>query len=136
MSEKAGSAALPIEAPLRAGPIAATEPMTTSVSQSPSVRRARGVRLGAVLVLGYLGLSALPHLSHGLHRGCARVRESIGYSLDKYDAAYFAEHVECPEQPEPLFPPVVWDLTDEEKEKSVELYSQAVVGAFEDDCRL
>lgn len=33
----------------------------------------------------------------------------------------------CPDQPDPLVPPVLWELTDEEKAHSVDLFAQSVV---------
>ena len=38
--------------------------------------------------------------------------------------------ISCPAQPEPIFPKMIWNMTMDEKRKSADLYSQAVVRIF------
>lgn len=43
------------------------------------------------------------------------------------DVKVFDEWVKCPKQPKAIYPKMKWEMTDDEKKKSVDLFSQAVV---------
>ena len=44
-----------------------------------------------------------------------------------YDEAWFKSHVECPAQPAPIYPKIIWNMTHDDKRVSVERYAQSVV---------
>ena len=49
-----------------------------------------------------------------------------------YDQAWLDEHVKCPAQPEPLFPKMMWDMTEDEQTASIQKYSESVVSVILD----
>jgi hypothetical protein len=55
----------------------------------------------------------------------------------EYDwSASVLESVQCPVQPEALFPKTMWNMTSDEKDVLTKHYAEAVVGSFLDHCRL
>jgi hypothetical protein len=49
------------------------------------------------------------------------------YTLNPSPLAEPARGIRCPYQPEPLHPKIAWDMTKDEKARSADIFSQAVV---------
>jgi hypothetical protein len=49
------------------------------------------------------------------------------YTLNPTSPAEPVQGIKCPYQPEPLYPKISWDMTHDEKTRSADIFSQAVV---------
>ncbi|OCF45385.1 Gly-Xaa carboxypeptidase [Kwoniella heveanensis CBS 569] len=53
-------------------------------------------------------------------------QEDENWVVEKYGLEELKKYATCPEQPKAIYPNLTWELNDEERKKSVELYAQAV----------
>jgi Gly-Xaa carboxypeptidase len=106
-----------------------TAPASDASSRGPS-RWARPLLVSWVLlaalgnfypqigsVVRYISSSASPHAN-------------IYETSSRWSEEWLAEHAKCPVQPKPLHPKMVWNMTDKEKQDSLEKFAAAVVGFF------
>jgi Gly-Xaa carboxypeptidase len=90
---------------------------------APTPRQSWKPRIALGILAGLAAYHLIP--SHAFPKCLHRSRE---YTLGskELDLAYFEEHVKCPIQPKPLYPKHVWNMTQEEKDQSMKIFSEAV----------
>ncbi|WVR05361.1 hypothetical protein IAU60_002375 [Kwoniella sp. DSM 27419] len=98
----------------------------SSVKRKP-VWRGR-IFLGVMMILALIGhfWPRLASMSFGIEHKDGLDSSGMDDWLDKYDLATLKKWAKCPAQPKALQPNMTWDMTDEDKRKSADLYAQAV----------
>ena len=112
-------------------------PLPTQASSSPNPRRGR-IALAVFLAFATLiSLQDILPTSDFVQSTADSLSSTFGLKDGRGDAdhsswdeAYFRDHVRCPAQPQPIFPKMAWNMTDEEKRSSIDKYAQSVVSAI------
>jgi len=107
-------------------------PVPGSQTSLPRRSQLPKILLGTLLALAILinFSDSIPGSSYirALSPKCGLSTSDSIYDVEvRYDEAWFKDHVECPAQPKPIHPKMVWNMTDEEKKASIEKYAQSVV---------
>lgn len=92
-----------------------------------------------ILFLLLTTLLLSPILLHSVKPALELASSTARSLLQQNDAEYdwsALESVQCPVQPEALFPKTMWNMTSEEKEVLTKHYAEAVVGSSLFYCRL
>lgn len=106
------------------------------VSTAPEPRSWRQSRLLWPLLVSLLAYNALTTLPSALSAASSLAGAALERAQDVYDDLRYADtfdwdsfdaQVRCPEQPKALYAPIVWNMTQGDKARSADLYSQAVV---------
>jgi Gly-Xaa carboxypeptidase len=101
----------------------------TSPSRTPK-SRSLGPRILLTLLASLLLVHSAPSLFSQARPALSLAKETardLFFQDGEFDWSALGD-VQCPVQPAPLFPKMLWNLTEKEKKRSTELYSQAVVG--------
>jgi hypothetical protein len=107
-------------------------------SQSAPSRPARSLK-PRILFLLLTTLLLSPILLHSAKPALELASSTARSLLQQNDAEYdwsALESVQCPVQPEALFPKTMWNMTSQEKEELTKHYVEAVVGSPLHHCRL